>query len=101
MEKDFEQWLKDNFYSWVTARIYTGRIRKEYKRKGYPDLESFVNTTVDGERKINVRYYKTKLSQDEIIERAKSRLGERKYNALFNNCEHFAYWCRGYDDFKN
>lgn len=64
-------------------------------------LESFVNTTVDGERKINVRYYKIKLSPDEIIERAKSRLGERKYNALFNNCEHFAYWCRGYDDFKN
>lgn len=54
MEKDFEQWLKDNFYSWVTARIYTGRIRKEYKRKGYPDLESFVNGEIINKKEIYV-----------------------------------------------
>lgn len=54
MEKDFEQWLKDNFYSWVTARIYTGRIRKEYKRKGYPDLESFVNDEIINKKEIYV-----------------------------------------------
>lgn len=28
------------------------------------------------------------------IRRAKSRLGEEKYNLLFNNCEHFAIWCK-------
>ncbi|MBL0511818.1 lecithin retinol acyltransferase family protein [Aeromonas media] len=27
------------------------------------------------------------------IERARSKLGEDSYNLLFNNCEHFVYWC--------
>jgi hypothetical protein len=29
----------------------------------------------------------------EIIERARSRLGENKYRLLSNNCEHFVEWC--------
>ncbi|MEB3312110.1 MAG: lecithin retinol acyltransferase family protein [Snowella sp.] len=29
-----------------------------------------------------------------VVERAQSRLGEQKYNLLFNNCEHFANWCK-------
>ena len=33
------------------------------------------------------------LSRDEIVTRAKSKLGEDKYNVVFNNCEHFAHWC--------
>ena len=31
---------------------------------------------------------------DVVIERAESRLGERQYNLLTNNCEHFANWCK-------
>lgn len=31
---------------------------------------------------------------DVVVERAESRLGEKKYNFLFNNCEHFASWCK-------
>lgn len=31
----------------------------------------------------------------EVVERARSRLGEQNYSLLFQNCEHFAYWCRG------
>jgi hypothetical protein len=31
---------------------------------------------------------------DVVVDRAQSRLGERKYNLLFNNCEHFATWCK-------
>ncbi len=30
----------------------------------------------------------------ETIQRAKSRLGETEYNLAFNNCEHFAIWCK-------
>jgi hypothetical protein len=30
---------------------------------------------------------------DTIIRRARSRLGEKKYDTFFNNCEHFANWC--------
>lgn len=33
-------------------------------------------------------------SPKETVERAKSRLGEDKYNLAFNNCEHFAVWCK-------
>jgi hypothetical protein len=31
---------------------------------------------------------------DVVVQRAEGRLGERKYNLLFNNCEHFATWCK-------
>ena len=33
-------------------------------------------------------------SSDEILDRARSRMGEKEYNLLFNNCENFATWCR-------
>lgn len=33
-------------------------------------------------------------SPEETIQRARRRLGERKYNLAFNNCEHFAIWCK-------
>jgi hypothetical protein len=31
---------------------------------------------------------------EETIQRAKSRIGEEKYTLPFNNCEHFAIWCK-------
>lgn len=31
---------------------------------------------------------------EEILYRGRSRLGENRYNLIFNNCEHFARWCR-------
>ena len=33
-------------------------------------------------------------SPEEIVKRAESQLGEGKYNLVFNNCEHFAVWCK-------
>ena len=33
-------------------------------------------------------------TQDEIIRRAESRLGEKDYNLIINNCQNFATWCR-------
>lgn len=35
-----------------------------------------------------------KFTPDEIIRRAKSRLGEENYHLLWNNCVNFATWCR-------
>lgn len=32
-------------------------------------------------------------SSDEIVSRARSRIGESKYKILSNNCEHFCSWC--------
>ena len=33
-------------------------------------------------------------SPKETIERARSRIGQHDYNLAFNNCEHFAVWCK-------
>jgi len=46
--------------------------------------------------KVYVRQYPQGFSfiPEVVIRRALSRLGENKYNLLFNNCEHFATWCK-------
>lgn len=33
-------------------------------------------------------------SMDDVVRRARSRLGERSYDVLLNNCEHFCSWCQ-------
>lgn len=33
-------------------------------------------------------------SPEETVKRAESQLGKGKYNLVFNNCEHFAVWCK-------
>jgi len=33
-------------------------------------------------------------SREETVSRARSRIGKKGYNLLFNNCEHFALWCK-------
>ncbi len=33
-------------------------------------------------------------SADEVVDFAESRIGEKKYNLVFNNCEHFARECK-------
>jgi hypothetical protein len=35
----------------------------------------------------------SKYSPQEIVLRARSRLGENEYHVLRNNCEHFCNWC--------
>jgi hypothetical protein len=35
----------------------------------------------------------SKYSADEIVRRARSRIGENDYRLLTNNCEHFCNWC--------
>ena len=36
----------------------------------------------------------TLYSPEETVERAESQLGKGNYNLVFNNCEHFAVWCK-------
>lgn len=33
-------------------------------------------------------------SNEESLRRANSFIGKKSYNLLFNNCEHFAMWCK-------
>ena len=46
--------------------------------------------------KVYIREYPQGFSflPEMVIHRANSRLGENNYNFLFNNCEHFATWCK-------
>ncbi|WP_449418137.1 lecithin retinol acyltransferase family protein [Phormidium nigroviride] len=45
-------------------------------------------------KQLFVKEYELSDLSDIILLRAKSRLGENKYDLLFNNCEHFATWCK-------
>ena len=40
-----------------------------------------------------IEYSESKYSPQEIVLRARSRLGENDYHVLRNNCEHFCNWC--------
>ena len=40
-----------------------------------------------------VEHPKSPYSPEEIVGRARSRLGENDYRLLTNNCEHFCNWC--------
>ena len=33
-------------------------------------------------------------SAKETVKCAREKIGERKYNLLFHNCEHFSVWCK-------
>lgn len=46
-------------------------------------------------REVSVRYHPNEpcYSNEDIVKRAYSRLGENNYLVLTNNCEHFANWC--------
>jgi len=45
-------------------------------------------------RPIRLRLEESRWSnRDEVARRARSRLGENRYNLLTNNCEHFCEWC--------
>jgi len=40
-----------------------------------------------------VDHDRTPYSPEEIVRRARSRIGENDYRLLTNNCEHFCNWC--------
>ncbi len=56
-------------------------------------LKQFLNGGVLEVRTYTDSELKTKRTPDEIIEYAKSHLGEKGYNVITNNCEHFSNRC--------
>ncbi|MGA9102697.1 lecithin retinol acyltransferase family protein [Aeromicrobium sp.] len=46
-----------------------------------------------GDSDVVVRTYDQRLSADETMRNAESRLGTANYHLVRNNCEHFAAWC--------
>ncbi len=61
--------------------------------EGREIIRSSLDDFCNGESYLVIMH--TKCSNKGVtLRRAMSRIGERKYNLLFNNCEHFANWCK-------
>ncbi|HJV95768.1 MAG TPA: lecithin retinol acyltransferase family protein [Albitalea sp.] len=45
-------------------------------------------------RQLWVEHGELRYAADEVVRRARSRLGEDRYSLASNNCEHFCTWCR-------
>ena len=67
----------------------------EMFKKGKIELTSIDDFMGDAGDLYRVKYptHCEVYSDDEICERALSRLSENNYNLVTNNCEHFATWC--------
>ena len=58
-------------------------------------LEQFARDGTCGIASFAKSFIKPKFfSRKETVRRARSRIGEKRYNLFFNNCEHFALWCK-------
>ena len=57
---------------------------KKFARGGECRIERFYDSQSNAQ----------KFSREETVNRARSRMGEKSYNLLFNNCEHFVLWCK-------
>lgn len=73
-----------------TVIHYTGE--PGCKRNAAVKLTDIQEFTAGGH--VMIRYYDRQDNVEKTLERAFSRLGEDSYNLLFNNCEHFAAWCK-------
>ncbi|MBR4175040.1 MAG: lecithin retinol acyltransferase family protein [Lachnospiraceae bacterium] len=54
------------------------------------DAVSIILTLIESINRMNYHLY----SPEETVQRARSKLGEKQYNLVFNNCEHLAVWCK-------
>ena len=59
----------------------------------YNPIEAFISFIKDIKKLINKFKYHL-YSPEETIQRARSMIGKSFYNICFNNCEHFAIWCK-------
>lgn len=80
-----------------------GTVIHYSKRENYARVERTSWLTFTQGNRVYIKEYPAGFCfiADDVIKRAESRLGEEKYNLLFNNCEHFATWCKtGISDCK-
>ena len=65
-----------------------------YSKLGEAEVARTSRDTFARGSRIYVQNQPTAFIPDVVIDRAESRLGERQYDLFFNNCEHFAAWCK-------
>jgi cell wall-associated NlpC family hydrolase len=68
---------------------YAGRARYPHGRIEEISLQDFI-----GNRPVHVGSAPDCFRGEDIVRRARSRLGECRYDLLSNNCEHFCNWCQ-------
>jgi hypothetical protein len=71
--------------------IHYGALMYDVIRK--PVEEVTIGAFAEGRPVYVVTHAERCLDVDESIRRARSRLGEKHYRLLSNNCEHFVEWC--------
>src|SRR5262245_35220683 len=73
-----------------TVVHYTGELGQ--KKEAAIRRTGLVDCLKNGH--LNLRPYGRCDPPHVVVDRAESRLGEDKYHLAFNNCEHFATWCK-------
>lgn len=68
------------------ADIFTRKWAAQIRRTPFADFGD--------PDKVQVREYSTAFDADEVVRRALSRVGEKGYCLVGNNCEHLATWCK-------
>jgi hypothetical protein len=98
MNKETHRQLKpgDHIYvdfgAFIHHGIYCGDNKVIHYKNGKVRRDSIERFSYN--KNIRVKKYYKCSSSEKVIERANRRLGERKYHLVFNNCEHFATWCK-------
>lgn len=86
---------KGDFIGKKTVRYGTMEEFLDGKKEFFELVFPEEHNKPDKEKRYEIQNTIYKLySPEETVERAKSRLGEDKYNLALNNCEHFAIWCK-------
>jgi hypothetical protein len=71
--------------------VQYGALMYEFIRK--PVEEVSLAEFAQGRPVFVVAHAGTCFDTEEVIRRARSRLGEKRYRLLTNNCEHYVEWC--------
>ena len=65
-----------------------------YSKRGEAAISRTPRSAFAQGKTIYTKSQPTSFIADIVVERAESRLGEQQYDLFFNNCEHFANWCK-------
>lgn len=86
--KHYAIYINDNSVIHYDGKIDDIWLRKMCIRK------STMDRFLDGKNKYYIYNNEAGYSPKDTVNRAKSRIGEKKFNLIWNNCEHFAMWCK-------
>jgi hypothetical protein len=71
--------------------VHYGALMYDIIRK--PVEEVSIEVFAEGRPLYEVTHSEAGFDAEEVIRRARTRLGEKRYRLLTNNCEHFVEWC--------